>query len=202
MRATLETKQNFYKKVFPNSLLEPNPEDFEKIKRWINDDEFFNSMEREQASREKNQMDPSNFHKICDKKGKTLIIMHSEDECVFGGYSSIGWESSNRYINDPQAFIFTLRNPRGDPPQKFKVQNKQTKLAIADFKGWGPVFGELDTYNGESDLSVNNVFEPKSRLGNTFISPIGQKDKDQETFLFSKNTKIDKIEYYFVPTKN
>ena len=35
----------------------------------------------------------STFHTKCDKKGPTLTVVKSEHDKVFGGYTSLNWES-------------------------------------------------------------------------------------------------------------
>ena len=35
------------------------------------------------------------FHSKCDKMGPTLIIIKSEFELIFGGYTDIDWTSEN-----------------------------------------------------------------------------------------------------------
>jgi len=39
------------------------------------------------------------FHKFCDNKGPILIVMKAKDR-IFGGFSSLGWDSTSGYIKD------------------------------------------------------------------------------------------------------
>ncbi len=51
------------------------------------------------------------FHKKCDNKGPTLVIIKSKGyEKIFGGFAPCGWGSQNGYITDPESksFLFSL----------------------------------------------------------------------------------------------
>ena len=41
---------------------------------------------------------PSSFHQKCDNQGKTIIVIKSHDEEIFGGYADKPWRSSTGYI--------------------------------------------------------------------------------------------------------
>ena len=49
------------------------------------------------------------FHSKCDGKGNAITIIKNNLNHMFGGYSSSAWNSSKSYINDPNAFLFSLR---------------------------------------------------------------------------------------------
>ncbi len=90
------------------------------------------------------------FHKYCDKATPTLIIIKSENECIFGGYTTQKWNGSIYYINiiiiidewkdDDEAFIFTLKNPHGVKPSKLIKKNDNNR-AICCNPCYGPCFG-------------------------------------------------------------
>jgi hypothetical protein len=63
------------------------------------------------------------FHSLCDHKGEALYIAEDVNGYIFGGYTSVGWRSLNIPINDPNAFIFTLKNPHHIPPTQFHFTN-------------------------------------------------------------------------------
>ncbi len=48
------------------------------------------------------------FHSKCDGKGNTITIIKNNLNYVFGGYASSAWNRSGS-INDPNAFLFSLR---------------------------------------------------------------------------------------------
>ena len=41
---------------------------------------------------------PDDFHRCCDNKGPTLVVVKS-DQYIFGGYTSQSWESGNFSVN-------------------------------------------------------------------------------------------------------
>ena len=52
--------------------------------------------------------DSNVFHKICDDQGPTLCLIKSDKGFVFGGYTSVSWQSNNNIAKDEKAFIFSL----------------------------------------------------------------------------------------------
>ena len=48
-------------------------------------------------------------HKLCDNKTNVLIIIKSDTDYIFGGYSKIGFKSSekNQYLKDNNCFLFS-----------------------------------------------------------------------------------------------
>jgi BTB/POZ domain-containing protein KCTD9 len=68
------------------------------------------------------------FHSKCDGKGNTITIIKNNLNYVFGGYASSAWNSSGNPINDPNAFIFSLRRAGVSFKDKFTV--KRAKLAL------------------------------------------------------------------------
>ena len=98
---------------------------------------------------------PESFHKHCDSKGPTLVIIKSSKGWIFGGYTTQSWSDNplhggiydiilfhtvgiNR--NDDKAFIFTLRNPHGVEPTRF-MKKKESQHAILCSRASGPLFG-------------------------------------------------------------
>ena len=63
------------------------------------------------------------FHAKCDGKGNTISIIKNNLNNVFGGYGSSAWHSSSFSINDPNAFIFSLRRAGVSNKDKFTVKD-------------------------------------------------------------------------------
>ena len=79
------------------------------------------------------------FHKMCDKKGATLIIIHTESDHVFGGYVTQSWDIDEEDIFDPTAFLWIIR-----PVTKvfhFKKQFEDGIRALNNHIHYGPMFG-------------------------------------------------------------
>ena len=59
--------------------------------------------------------DAVDFHKHCDKKGPTLILVKLVNDVICGGYSSISWKSASdsryrgNYVHDPFAILFQIK---------------------------------------------------------------------------------------------
>ena len=77
----------------------------------------------------------SDFHKNCDNKGKTLSIIHTDSNNVFGGYTSIPWTNGTdpnitydtssfyNYVKDCDAFLFLIRSKNNYKSEIFSVKN-------------------------------------------------------------------------------
>merc|ERR1712154_139735 len=50
------------------------------------------------------------FHQKVDNKGPTVIVIRSSIGNIFGGYTSIPWQSSGSYKFDADAFIYILKS--------------------------------------------------------------------------------------------
>ncbi|KAJ5071700.1 hypothetical protein M0811_10109 [Anaeramoeba ignava] len=126
---------------FQSSILNET-EHFKKLKEWINDDEFFSKMKKGYSAK-KDGFNSQNWHKAVDDKGKTLVIIKTKDNFIFGGFTQVGWTtdkskwSSNAndygWIIDSNAFIFSLRNDKGDRnPEKFGIKKEKRNMLFAD----------------------------------------------------------------------
>eukprot|EP01084_Bolivina_argentea_P274554 468010_1 len=89
----------------------------------------------------------SKFHSLCDGTESTICIVKSNFGNIFGGYTSIKWESTelwcNSYEQDEKAFLFLIRSDN-------KLQQKQcpiiydcidTENAVCHYGAGGPSFG-------------------------------------------------------------
>ncbi len=52
------------------------------------------------------------FHKKCDNKGPTLIIIKTTKNNIFGGYNPLSWNSSGGYQNSNLSFLFSLNKKK------------------------------------------------------------------------------------------
>jgi hypothetical protein len=81
------------------------------------------------------------FHDKCDNvTGGTVTIMKSNLNSVFGGYTSVTWDSYSWYKNDSKAYIFSLRRNGTLNREKFRLVSNQVP-AIACLSYYGPTFG-------------------------------------------------------------
>ena len=84
------------------------------------------------------------FHAKCDNKGPTIVLIKSNSNCRFGGYTSISWgNASGAYVCDSSAFLFSF-----DSKKKYNVDTPN--YAIYCHHQYGPTFG-----NGH-DIHLSN----------------------------------------------
>lgn len=77
------------------------------------------------------------FHKHCDNQSETLVVIKTDTNIVFGGYTSKSWDMSEQYKLDEKAFLFSNAYHIIYP-----ISNKEK--AIYCSKDYGPVFGSTD----------------------------------------------------------
>jgi hypothetical protein len=113
----------------------------------------------------------SAFHGRCDGHPNTVTLILSTNDCVFGGYTPLTWNSDGNWVSDPSrtSFIFTIKNPHNLPSRIFK--QKEDANAIFDSRWFGPSFG----YG--NDLSVCGEWQSPteccSTLGPTYTNDTG-----------------------------
>ena len=103
------------------------------------------------------------FHRHCDNKGPTLIVIKSTQGYIFGGFTTQSWNTSNSPKADPNAFIYSLRNPFNVEPTQLTLREK-SRVAITCKKENGPFFGV-------TDLVINDQCDQEAcRIGNNDTS--------------------------------
>ena len=109
----------------------------------------------------------SSSHAKCDKRGDTLTIIRTTNECIFGGYTKTEWDSKSGYKADRHAFLFSLGGIHSKP---FTLPvNQRNKRAICCKAGFGPIFGD-----GQGIMICNNsnaTAESYYNFGNTYQPP-------------------------------
>jgi len=142
--------------------------------------------------------DAKDFHLKCDGKTNTLaILMASETDFIFGGFTSASWESgSYQYKTDPNAFLFSLTN-KDNKPCKMNIDPNRIQNAIYCWSKCGPTFGfaSPDIYI-KSNANLKN--ESYSCLGNTYKHPQYDKGTNEtQSFLAGSYLfQLSEIEVY------
>ena len=95
----------------------------------------------------------STFHSYCNSKGSTLSLIKTTKGYRFGGFTTVSWAGRGSYVNDTNAFIFSLE-------YKEKYSSNDGVNAIYDNSSYGPTFGsghDLYIVNGfhSSNSSCN-----------------------------------------------
>lgn len=124
-----------------------------------------------------------NFHARCDNRPNTLIIVKTNQGFIFGGYTEAKWDQSNTWKADPNAFIFSLVNPK----------NRSIKLPVVDYEkaincnpSFGPIFGF-----GE-DICISN----SNANCSSFIHSYKPAKLDETYLTGSRNFNVSDMEVF------
>ncbi|KAJ5068810.1 pep-cterm sorting domain-containing protein [Anaeramoeba ignava] len=201
-----EIKKNFPQ--FSNSKIIQDIEYVKKLQEWINDNKFFSKIKKG-FSAKKDGFDSQKLHSKCDNKGKTLVIIKTKDNFIFGGFTQVGFtndkskwsEKDTKYdwgfIPDSNAFIFSLRNDKGDrKPEKFTIKQGEEKYAIFYHLNYGPTFGGID-------ISLYSSLQSGySNFGQSYNLPNGIKEETDEVQSYLAGSwnkwEVDELESYFI----
>ncbi|KAJ5070069.1 btb/poz domain-containing protein [Anaeramoeba ignava] len=193
-----------------SSTIIQEKEHFNKLEEWINDNGFFYNMKLGYSAK-KDGFNCKKWHDICDNKGKTLIIIKTKNNYIFGGFTSIGFTNDNSkwrekdinkengYIPDSNAFIFSLRNDKNNRnPNKFSIQARREQYAIFYYYSeFGPTFG----LNGNFSLGSNLKYG-FTNFGNTYNLPeyIQYDTYESQSYLAGSydEWEVDELETFFI----
>ena len=113
-------------------------------------------------STSKNGYQPSEFHRLCDNKGPTIIFIETKKGCIFGGYTELDWDTSDKYKTDESTFLFSINN-------KAKYTRKNKMCSIYCRKDLAPSFGG----NGNPDFFCMGTCKSGDLCDeNTFATPV------------------------------
>lgn len=145
------TKKNIIKNIEEDSNLTQNClsdssiiteiSETNKILNWLNiksNKLTFNLLYR--ASKDGDSQEA--FHKNCDEKGASLLLIQTKNNKKFGAYTSIGWKNieSMEWLDDNNSFLFSLDNNK-----KYKIIKSQYSLLPINgiWFGYNPNIGML-----------------------------------------------------------
>ncbi|KAJ5070991.1 kelch-like protein [Anaeramoeba ignava] len=171
-----------------------------KIREWINDDYFFSKMKKGYSAK-RDGFDCKKWHDICDDKGKTLVIIKTKDDFIFGGFTPVGWSRGNsRFIRDPEAFIFSLRNDKNDRnPEKFPIKKEREAYALWYNFEEAPIFG---TQNANDIYLNTDLTRGWTDFGANYKLPEGINYPTRLSQRYLAGTrnewKVDEIETFFI----
>ena len=128
------------------------------------------------------------FHKNCDNQGKTISIIQSTDNQIFGGYTEKSWDINNKSdIPDPNSFLFNLNLKK-----KYPVSNNK---GIVNKSGYICDFG----YSSFHELWIENNFLSK---GGGCDNGDGYNFKNYELSGGKNNFNIKEIEIFKIEFNN
>ena len=128
------------------------------------------------------------FHKYCDNKGPTLILVKTNKNKMFGGFTPLNWNNKDGDIYDKskQTFIFSL-NLR----KKYDMIDEKRR-AICCLSNNGPIFGDSDfNINGNMKKGLTYANSSCNFLKDNNLELTGGKGNDE-------NFETEEIEVYEV----
>ena len=147
---------------------------------------------------------PEIFHKRCDNKGATLILVSANKGHVFGAFNPTSWVSQYCYSECDEAFLFSLQEPTNER-KAFKCPLRPYKHEFAikqSESGFSPGFGEANNCDffiafkspERSYCKLGTVYEPPEDLAK------GLSSEEVNCLLAGKETEweIDEIEIYSI----
>jgi hypothetical protein len=136
----------------------------------------------------------SDFHGKCDGCLNTITLIETTKGYIFGGFTRIGWDSSNSVKRDDsrESFIFTIQNPHNISSRKFALLDPSK--AIECYSWHGPRFGS------NADISIadgsNTNASSYSHLGGGYVNGTGV--NGQEVFTGELYFTVKEIEVFTI----
>jgi hypothetical protein len=137
------------------------------------------------------------FHSKCDGHLNTLTIIKAKASgFIFGGFTTVSWESSayGKYKSDANAFIFSLTN-RDNQSLKMKIKTNKHQNAILCYSEYGPTFGNDMCIKNNANATMDSL----SNLGFAYKKhpQYAYGTNEARTFLAgSQKFQLDEIEVY------
>ena len=126
------------------------------------------------------------FHKLCDNKGKTLILIKSSEGFVIGGFTPLDWNTISLWKNNNDTFLFSLTNKK---IYKKTGDNRASIYCYEDFGPWFPYIGLRK--DGKEEMNNGKFLY---RIGDDIyfenINDIIPNDKKDRNF------KVEEVEIY------
>jgi len=110
----------------------------------------------------------ANFHQRVDGFANTLSIIKTTTGAVFGGFTSLAWNSNNAYYVDAKAFIYSLVNPNNNA-MVLPVRNNGSN-AIYTGNDRTVCYGANDILVYDASNGNNNSY---ANFGNNYNGPNG-----------------------------
>ena len=130
------------------------------------------------------------FHKYCDNKGPTLILIKTIKNRIFGGFTPLSWDdkTGSKFDKLNQTFLFSC-----DMRKRYDIINNNKK-AIKCSRGYGPYFGGYD-FGFQQNLKEGKTFANHNCnfLSNNNLDLTGGKG-DNENFI-TEELEVYKVIY-------
>lgn len=195
LKSIIEKNNNINKiidsNIFNDSLIiNKNKKYISCLKKWISPNDIF--FKTKLLFRKSNNGDSyEEFHRLCDNKGKTLVLIQALEGFIIGGYTTKDWNTSGRWDKDEKSFLFSLTKG-----QIFPIIKNADKAILRD-KDIGPWFAYIgfnDT--GKGNLSQGKyIYKPKEKILFENFNEIIPNEKCNR-FFDVKELEIYKIDIY------
>ena len=122
------------------------------------------------------------FHKNCDNKGSTIVLVETSNGRRFGGFTSLSWKSNDQWVNDPCACIFSF-----DTHKKYKLLLPQ--YSYYGGPGYGPHFGagdQLGFYNNGGSTGFLDTIHNANFSTKTYDIPSIEEITLTNTYVMNK----------------
>lgn len=110
------------------------------------------------------------FHRLCDRQGATVVIAKSCGGYIFGGFTEKPWDANlNGYCDCTQSFLFRLAGPEVSAPSKHPMYQNHCN-GIYCHTSCGPTFGgghdmQIQSGTGQSSKVSFNVGHTYNKAG-------------------------------------
>ncbi|CAB4377961.1 unnamed protein product [Rhizophagus irregularis] len=112
------------------------------------------------------------FHTKCDNKGATIVVVKVQNsEQILGGYNPLQWDSSNKWKQTRDSFLFSFKNRNDLNSGKVGHINADYDYALYCCQNYGPAFGsghDLFQDNDGNWKSYNSCSYPKIDMPKSF----------------------------------
>lgn len=157
------------------------------------------------------------FHTKCDNKPNTLTIIKTSQGYIFGGYTEADWSKTDpirfqdllfnplhlsatrtgsklNFKYDPEAFIFSLKNPEN---RILRIDVSNPNEAIHSHQLYGPSFGNGDILIvSDSNTHIYSFSDLSSSYVHPDITSTSDKIKSERFLTGSKHFKVADIEVF------
>lgn len=127
------------------------------------------------------------FHTKCDGKAKTLtIVKSSQNDSVFGGYTTCAWDISEKFKSGYNDFLFSFKNTHNKPIRLDKKLNVCSSIYCS--RSCGPIFGDAKGLDLKIGDSSNTSLTSFSNLGVSFPHPKFVRESDEAMSFLAGST--------------
>ena len=148
-KQTDELNKFVFPKEFNDSIIiNKNLSYISNLKKWISPKNI-NFTTKLLFRKSENGDSFDEFHRLCDNKGKTLVLIEGKEGFIIGGYTTKNWDKSKNYhwYKDDDSFLFSLTQGKIFPIIKGKD-------SILEYEKSGPWFAYIGF---ERDFGKGNL---------------------------------------------